>query len=604
MLLEAARQAAERFTEAQNAVETAKNAVTDATNAQGAAQLALANAEETLNTAKTAAEAAAAQAITDAQTALGNAEAATAAAGQALSQKETELGKQIGEDATGTGAVRDESAKKGDAAIRVSGNTNITAGGNITGTNAAETDDHALTIDTDGITNIQAGGNVNIQSSEDVKIDNITAGGDVSVTANGNITGTGSDPTITGDKVTLDAISTGDSTSTIGMDGGKPLNVDADEIGIRADDVDVKVDGDVQLDDVVANNATIKVDGDVTQTDGTQVDVSDLTVQAGGSIGSKDDPIDMNVDEITATGSNVYIDNKSDELTVNNITGNEVVIDTDGSINTTPDGMITANDLTIDAVDDVGASDQPIRINVAGDIALSSIRGGVWFRNFHYNEADIDYWTLLIDPETQTSAYGIFAWGARLEVTNTNHYAQLMYPDLVKDVLTCECVTLTDYYDDCTATGNTEAFRILAENSDSDVCKQLWALIGSGDTLYDFVLGIFAPTQPVCTSRMYFRIDLYNLDSSYNDELEGQTIYLMLCVEGEMVCVQAKVDDGFIYFVLDRLGMEKADCGWTQFIIVDEAKFIELYKEGSIPKNSIIDANGSKVDFEAYLTEK
>ena len=161
-------------------------------------------------------------AVDNAEQALSEAEANTAAAEQALEQTKEDVGQDIADDVTGTSTVRDDDAKDGDAAIQVSGDTTIVSGGDVTGS-----DGGALTIDTDGTTNIQAEGDVNIQSSEDVNIDNITAGGDVDVTANGDITGTGSDPVITGDSVTLDAISTGDDTSTIGGENGKPLDVDA-----------------------------------------------------------------------------------------------------------------------------------------------------------------------------------------------------------------------------------------------------------------------------------------------------------------------------------------------------------------------------------------
>ena len=543
------------------------------------------------------------KAVSDASDAFDRAKGDAMAAEEALAQKVSELGG-IGEDATGTGAVRDEDAKDGDAAIRVSGDVGIVSGGGVTGT-----DDGALTIDTDGNLNIQAEGDVNIQSSQDVNVDDITSGGDVAVTANGDITGTGDDPSITGDKVTLNAISTGDETSTIGKDDGTPLNVDADELGLRGDEVDVKVNGDVTLDDVVADKADIQVGGDVRQKDGTQVDIGDLDIRADGDIGSKDDPIDMNVDEITAIGDNVYIDNKSDELLVDEITGHEVVIDTDGSINTKPDGMITADDLTIDAVDDIGAQDQPIRVTVRDKLDLNSLRGGIWFKNFFKRSsgsgnAKKDGWTLLVDPETQISVYGRFAPGARLEVTNTNHYAQLMVPDQMKDIVACDCEDLMNYSQECAAEASAEALRILAENSDSAVCRQLWKLIGDGDALYDFVLGIFAPTQPVCTSRMYFMIDFSELDSTYDGALEGQTLYLMLCVEGEMVCVQTFVEDSCVYFVLEKLGMEKPDFSFTQFAIVDEAAFTRMVEAGEIPAGCLIDSLGRKVDFEANVVEK
>ena len=145
-----------------------------------------------------------------------------------------------------------------------------------------------------------------------------------------------------------------------------------------------------------------------------------------------------------------------------------------------------------------------------------------------------------------------------------------------------------DYYEDCAAEGNADALRILMENVDIEAARLLWTLIGDGRTLYDFAVGIFAPSQTVCTSRMFFRIDLNTLDSTYDGSLEGQVVYVMLCVEGKLVCVRATVEDGCSYLVLDKLGMEKPDYSFTQFVIVNESTFLQLSEAGQIPEDSVM----------------
>ena len=178
----------------------------------------------------------------------------------------------------------------------------------------------------------------------------------------------------------------------------------------------------------------------------------------------------------------------------------------------------------------------------------------------------------------------------------------MKYPELTEGVIGCACENLMDYSEDCAKADLSEALRILIENSDSDVCKLLWTLIAEGRTLYDFVLGIYAPTKPVCASRMYFTVNFAELDSAYDGSLEGETVYVMLCVEGELVCVQVAVEGGEIRFALDRLGMEKPDYSFTQFIVVDEVTFTELYGEGAIPEGCLIGSDGRAVDFEAGET--
>ena len=577
---------------AQAAADKAKTEAEQAAADKAQADAAMDQAKANLNDAKQAASDANAKALADAvaqaEANLNKAQTANSNAADNLNQKKDAYG-DIRQDATGTGAATKPSIKGGRAAIRAGGNAKVNAGGSVTGKNGS-----AMTMDTDGKLTVTAGGDVNLKSGKDVKVDKITSNGDVSVTANGNITGVGGKPTITGKKVTLNAISTGGKTSAITAAGGKPMVVNANEIGLRADNVDIETTGDIKLDDVVADTAKIKANGNVTQKPGTQLDVSKLDLQASGDIGSREAPIVMNVDEITAIGSNVYIKNKSRNLLVHMIKGYEVWIDTDGNINTTRDGMIIAHDLIIRALGDIGAKDQPIRLRVNGKLLLETYLGRIWYKNF-FRRAKGGNWRLLVDPETQISVYGMFDEGAWLEVTNTSHYAQLIYPELTAGVLECDCEKLTDYSQDCTGDVQ-EALKILSENSDSEACKQIWSMIGDEATMYDFVLGIFASNKPVCTSLMYFTIDFSGLDDTYDGALEGQTVYVTACIEGELVAVQTTVEEGKIRLTLDRLGMEKADFGYTQFAIIDEATYLARTTDGSLQPDKLIDADGKPVE--------
>ncbi len=595
-VLQAAKDEAEaRRDELKAANENAKAAAEKAAADKTAADAAMDKAQSDLATAKANASGKADQAIADgidaAQKALNDATNASNAAADKLNQAQTANGS-IRNDATGTRAAAGANDKTGNAAIRTTGNANITSGGSVTGANG-----RSMTINTNGKLKVNAKNDLNMQSTKPVQVDSITAGGNVNITANGSITSVGGQPAITANKVTLNAISTRGRTTAVSAANGKPMVVDTNELGMRANNIDVQATGDVKLNDIVADVAKIQAEGNVTQTGGTQVDVGVLDLRAGGDIGSREAPIVMNVNEITAIGKNVYIKNKSRSLLVHMIRGREVWIDTDGDINTTPDGMIIAHDLIIRALGNIGTKDQPIRLKVSGKLNLESYLGRIWYKNFFKRPAGgRGDWRLLVDPETQISVYGKFVDGAWLEVTNTSHYAQLMYPEQTEGLVECECEKLTDYSEDC-ATANPDALAILAENSDSEACKQLWSLIGDGSTLYDFVLGVFAPTQPVCNSPMYFEIDFNELDSTYDGALEGETLYVMACVEGEMVCVQTVVEDGKIHLVLDRLGTEKADGGYTQFAIVDAATFEGLLADGSVSADSVIDANGQPVDF-------
>ena len=231
-------------------------------------------------------------------------------------------------DETGAGFAPGQDDTDRPAAIVAGGDVTIVSGGDVAGDNGGR-----LTVD-------------EIASTKDVTIDEITAGGDADITAVGDITSTGKEPAIKADKIHIDAISTGDKPTKIGGEDG-PLHVDAGELGARGGDVDVDVNGDVTLDDVVADRFDLDADGSVSQKDGTRIDAKDLDINANGDIGSKDDPLEIDSDRISAKGDDIFIDNKSSELIVDEIIGNTVDIKTDGDINTSPDGVIKANDLTI-----------------------------------------------------------------------------------------------------------------------------------------------------------------------------------------------------------------------------------------------------------------
>ena len=533
-----------------------------------------------------------------AQDALDRAEKAEKEAKDALAQAGP-----LPADETGAGFAPGQDDTGRPAAIVAGGDVTIVSGGDVAGDNGGR-----LTVDAEGKLTIDAKGDVEIASTKDVTIDEITAGGDADITAVGDITSTGKEPAIKADKIHLDAISTGDKPTKIGGEDG-PLHVDAGELGARGGDVDVDVNGDVTLDDVVADRFDLDADGSVSQKDGTRIDAKDLDINANGDIGSKDDPLEIDSDRISAKGDDIFIDNKSSELIVDEIIGNTVDIKTDGDINTSPDGVIKANDLTINARDDIGKPDAPIRIDVSGKVDLNSLRGGVWYRNFFIHggsssdgtdagpgaDAPVkDGWRRLVDPESGVEVCGRFDKSARLEVINTNHLARLLYGALLKH-LRCECARLTEYSARCAAFHSAEALQILIENAVCDGCGFLWNLIAESKTLYDFALGVFGEAKTLCDGRMYFMLDLEKLGGKPATHLEGETLYVLCCVDGRLVCIKTTVMDGSrLYFTLDRLGT--ANLGYTQFAVLDAETFEMMWQAGEIPVQAIVNAEGKTIE--------
>ena len=351
------------------------------------------------------------------------------------------------------------------------------------------------------------------------------------------------------------------------------------------------VDGAVILDDEIADHFELKAGGDVSRKDGTRIDAKELVIDADGDIGSKDMPIETDSDHVTAKGGNVYINNKSADLIVDRIIGKKVEIKTDGSIDTAPDGKITAKDLRIDARDDIGTSDAPIRLNVSGKVQLSSLRGHVYYIA-RAKTSGHDAWNVLIDCESKIKVGGYFSSGAYLEVINTNHLARLMYEALLGQ-LVCECERLTQYSAECTAWHDAQALQTLIDEADCDGCGFLWKLIDEGKTLYDFALGIFSSNKKPYDGTMVFTLELEALDGKSAEQLEDETLYVLCCVDGEVICIETTVEDGCISFKLDALG--EANLGYTQFAILDAETFDAMWQAGEIPAQTLQNDMGQTI---------
>ena len=214
------------------------------------------------------------------------------------------------------------------------------------------------------------------------------------------------------------------------------------------------------------------------------------------------------------------------------------------------------------ALGNIGSATQPLLINVSGRVTFTNLMGHTWYRNSNSE------WRWLIDEATQIGALGVFA------------------PDAAISVIT------------------TEALKELTETAD-DATETLRTLIGEGKALYDFVIGLFSETyEKVCSSEMYFRIDLYEYDKDYDGSLEGCTVYVLAAVNGKLVIVKTTVKDGLICLRLDELGMQNSDFGYTQFAVVSEAAFEELQSAGITEGASVSEFSGIPQSLPAFPKKK
>ena len=214
---------------------------------------------------------------------------------------------------------------------------------------------------------------------------------------------------------------------------------------------------------------------------------------------------------------------------------------------------------------------------------MSTQMGGIWYTSGN--------WRWIIDPATDIGVLAEFADGTELVVTTTAHFAKMMLGET--EDIGCDCEDLKQYNADCTAANYPELVQALSDSSDSEANKMLWQMILDGKTEYDFVLGLFASVEKVVTSeKMYIRIDLNKLDSNYDDSLEGQTVYVMAGVDDQIKAVKTSVEEGVVSIELDKLGMNEADFGYTQFVIVTEDAFNGVQGEETMADAEVVEFTG------------
>ena len=164
-----------------------------------------------------------------------------------------------------------------------------------------------------------------------------------------------------------------------------PIRVRTDALSAFGRNVYVTGD-DLHLDDVVATD-TFQGDatGNITNTgDHVSVTAHNAILTAGGTIGEKSTPLVIDVDNLTATAHDVYLDSRAPVLYVKGITAvRDVAITATGNI---LGGIIKSENLTIDADGYVGLKDAPLVIDVTSTVSIRSNFRDVNYRQL-WNEA-------------------------------------------------------------------------------------------------------------------------------------------------------------------------------------------------------------------------
>ncbi len=272
-----------------------------------------------------------------------------------------------------------EKAENASASITAGGDLNITMenGGTI------GEEDNSLSINVGGTVSIESGDDAELEgiyleslNDEALKTDPMTAG-EIRIDSIGDIDPTNDDgkSSFTAEDLTLNSISGDTGTKE------EPIYTYADTISAMGENVNIINLKDTQIDQIIAEDeANIKSEGDISradpQSDDNNIISGSTDLTADGDIGSKDEPIKIQTDEFSGEGDNVYIDSDGDIVIDHIDAEDDVVITADGSVTDKPENegkpAIDSENLEIHAGGTVGKEDNPLDIDVPGDIDVTS----------------------------------------------------------------------------------------------------------------------------------------------------------------------------------------------------------------------------------------
>ena len=205
----------------------------------------------------------------------------------------------------------------------------------------------------------------------------------------------------------------------VGSSEDDPLKPAVDELQASGENVWIDNDKSVIIDSIIGGDIDLTVDGDVLggdPSDGSDDIIGgDVDIDAIGSIGSEDAPLEVESDEISASGDDIHLDSDGDVVIDKIEADGDVVIGSGGSVTDKGEGdSIIADDLQINAGGSIGTEEDPLNIRVPGKVETESGFGGV----FMVNSAVKYNWQTVVHEPTGTKVTGYMDRDPELIVTD------------------------------------------------------------------------------------------------------------------------------------------------------------------------------------------
>jgi uncharacterized coiled-coil protein SlyX len=339
--------------------------------------------------------------------------------------------------------------------ITTEGNLNI----NLLNGGTVGEEDNSLGVTATGTVTITTGTGTSIyglylESGGDLYLAPVTVDNEVVIDSTGDIKGiTGhTGPIITAVNVEL---------SSLGGDIGAasvPLLVYVDRLTAVGEEVYIKNLKGLTIDTVVGGTVGIEASGDITAGtaagggNGNNIIADQLNLKAGGGIGSADNRLNVDADQITAGSKDLYLNSNSGKLQIDDIkVPGRTDIEAAGSVVDTGKGNIQTGNLNIKAYGDVGQAEDSLDVNVPGTdtVTATSQFGSVNLKNWYKRHdggglggggggGPIPREVTITDPKTgvTVSGTGIPA-DAKLIVTETTEHQEALCPacEFVREVV-------------------------------------------------------------------------------------------------------------------------------------------------------------------------
>ena len=385
----------------------------------------------------------------------------------------------------------------------------------------------------------------------------------------------------------------GEKDNALGITAGGITHIGTGE-GTVLKNVDIESGGDLTIDSIVAEDeVNITAMGDINGSE--DQDTVDITAPSGslsslrGDIGTQEDPLKTALDNVSAFGENVYLENTKDLIIDSIIASGDP--DKDGNVHLTVDGDvidgdapvkpddtdIIGGDIQIDASGDIGTKDDPldvesdefgatgdnIHISSEGDVKVDKIVGSDVSISSGGKVTDKDDKDSIIADNLDIDAGVVGEENNPLNVNvsgKLNIHAKYVYINLVNSYRTPDSDRIPDSDRTPDNGWKTRIHKPTGIRVSGYISRNAELFVTDGCEHENCIICKYLEKLPaaIVLSRYHITMTGFHYGVLYvqipvDETLEGKIVTIAYCDDGKLMTIQVAVKDGFASFFVDRL---------------------------------------------------